>query len=121
MLKASISAVVLAASLAAVPAPAFARHHHDNDGAWVAGAIGLIGGAALAGALMQPSQPEPIYMQPAPPPPVYMQPAPIYMQQAGVNPHVAWCSSRYRSYNAYDNTWVDMYGRLRVCQSPYAQ
>ncbi|WP_237152431.1 BA14K family protein [Oryzibacter oryziterrae] len=119
MFKGTISAVVIATSLAALPAPAFASHNHRD--AFVAGAIGIVGGALLAGALMQPSQPEPMYVQPAPPPPVYMRPAPVYMQQAGMDPHVAWCSSHYRSYNSYDNTWVDMYGRLRVCQSPFDQ
>lgn len=33
--------------------------------------------------------------------------------------HVAWCLSRYRSYNPRSNTWVSYSGRVRQCYSPY--
>jgi hypothetical protein len=33
--------------------------------------------------------------------------------------HVNWCHNRYRSYNAYDNTWLSYSGHIRQCRSPY--
>ncbi len=33
--------------------------------------------------------------------------------------HVSWCSQRYRSYRAYDNTWQPYNGPRRQCVSPY--
>ncbi|MFN0264331.1 BA14K family protein [Tepidamorphus sp. 3E244] len=33
--------------------------------------------------------------------------------------HVNWCHSQYRSYDAYDNTWVSYSGNVRQCRSPY--
>ena len=40
--------------------------------------------------------------------------------QAGVNPrHFDWCSSRYRTYRASDNTYVPRAGVRAQCRSPY--
>lgn len=40
--------------------------------------------------------------------------------EAGINPrHYDWCSSRYRTYRASDNTYVPSAGMRAVCQSPY--
>ena len=33
--------------------------------------------------------------------------------------HVEWCSDRYRSYDARNNTWVSYGGQVRECNSPY--
>lgn len=33
--------------------------------------------------------------------------------------HLNWCSNRYRSYRAYDNSWQPNYGPRRECRSPY--
>ena len=33
--------------------------------------------------------------------------------------HVEWCSNRYRSYRAYDNSYQPNYGPRRQCNSPY--
>ncbi len=33
--------------------------------------------------------------------------------------HVAWCESRYRTYRAFDNTYVASAGIRRSCVSPY--
>ena len=33
--------------------------------------------------------------------------------------HVAWCESRYRTYRAYDNTYVPRAGVRAQCRSPY--
>lgn len=39
---------------------------------------------------------------------------------AGVNPrHIDWCSSRYRTYRASDNTYVPRVGVRAQCNSPY--
>lgn len=35
------------------------------------------------------------------------------------NAHVRWCSQRYRSYRAYDNTFQPYNGPRRQCISPY--
>lgn len=127
-----------AAILSMVAMPAMAdgyRHHHSNRGdVAAAGVIGLIGGAMLGAALASPPSPPdyyappPVYYDPPPPPPVYYRPAPVVVYrpappvvyaEPSSSEHTAWCAGRYRSYNAYDNTWIDNYGRLRPCQSPY--
>lgn len=36
------------------------------------------------------------------------------------NRHYQWCSSRYRTYRASDNTYVPSAGRRAVCNSPYS-
>lgn len=40
---------------------------------------------------------------------------PGYMSPA----HVNWCSNRYRSYRAYDNSFQPYNGPRRMCRSPY--
>ncbi|TYR32506.1 BA14K family protein [Mesorhizobium microcysteis] len=35
--------------------------------------------------------------------------------------HVDWCSSRYRSYNAGDNSYIAYSGGRRTCISPYTE
>lgn len=77
--------------------PGYRRH---NDGWWYPlaafGAGAIIGGA--------------IANQPAPPPPAYGR-----VSQA----HINWCSSRYRTYRAYDNTYAPQVGVRAQCVSPY--
>jgi hypothetical protein len=46
-------------------------------------------------------------------------PAPRYRHRAS-SAHVRWCESRYRSYNAWDNTWQPYHGPRRQCFSPYS-
>ncbi|WP_053239596.1 BA14K family protein [Pleomorphomonas koreensis] len=124
--------VAIAAVLSSLALPALAdgyyHHHHRSNGGDIAaaGVIGLIGGTMLGAALASPPPP-PVYYEPAPPPViyqpapvvVYQQPAPVYAAVPMSGEHQAWCAGRYRSYNAYDNTWVDNRGNLRPCQSPY--
>ena len=38
---------------------------------------------------------------------------------AGGSRHVAWCRSKYRSYDARTNTWIAYGGEVRRCYSPY--
>lgn len=122
-------------SMLAMPAMADDRyyHRHMNRGdVAAAGVIGLIGGTILGAALASP--PPPPYYEPPqvyyapPPPPVVYRPAPVVVYEPAPtvvydapssSQHAAWCAGRYRSYNAYDNTWIDNHGRLRPCQSPY--
>ncbi len=33
--------------------------------------------------------------------------------------HVGWCSKRFRSYNAHDNTYRPYHGPRRQCRSPF--
>ncbi|MCC0050375.1 MAG: BA14K family protein [Rhodobiaceae bacterium] len=36
------------------------------------------------------------------------------------NKHIDWCYRHYpNSYNEYENTYVNLKGRLRTCRSPY--
>ncbi|WP_244494894.1 BA14K family protein [Bosea sp. Root483D1] len=39
--------------------------------------------------------------------------------QSAWSNHVAWCSQRFRSYRASDNTWQPNNGPRRQCVSPY--
>ena len=39
--------------------------------------------------------------------------------RATPNSHAAWCADRYRTYRAYDNTYVPRAGVRAQCQSPY--
>ncbi|WP_420962103.1 BA14K family protein [Brucella sp. IR073] len=75
--------------------PGYRRY---NDGWWYPlAAFGL--GAAIGGAIAnQPTRVVPSY----------------------ANNHVAWCSARYRSYRAYDNTYQPYNGPRRQCYSPYS-
>ncbi|MBT1160144.1 BA14K family protein [Aminobacter anthyllidis] len=41
------------------------------------------------------------------------------LQAETIAAHVAWCSDRYRSYRAYDNSYTPFSGRRRECISPY--
>jgi hypothetical protein len=73
--------------------PGYRRH---SDGWWYPlaafGAGAIIGGAVT-------SQPRPAAGLPA--------------------RHVDWCSARYRTYRAYDNTYAPSVGVRAQCQSPY--
>ena len=103
---AAVLATLVVAATAAAPAPALAGGWVDHRDAVAAGALGLVGGMIIGGALNAG--------------PVYAAPAPVYVPVVdAADAHVAWCSGKYRSYSAYDNTWVDRSGRLRVCRSPY--
>ena len=74
-------------------------------------------GAIIGGALSQPREvyrPIPEYR----PRPVYREYAPAPRRAAGQN-HVNWCFGRYRSYDAYSNTFQPYNGPRQTCYSPY--
>ncbi|NTJ41522.1 BA14K family protein [Agrobacterium larrymoorei] len=87
--------------------PGYRRH---NNGYWfplAAFATGAIVGGAL-------SQPREVYR----PRPVYREYRPVV--RGGVSQsHVNWCYGRYRSYDAYSNTFQPYNGPRRTCYSPY--
>ncbi|WP_320202892.1 BA14K family protein [Agrobacterium rosae] len=39
--------------------------------------------------------------------------------RAGSSSHAEWCADRYRTYRAYDNTYVPRAGVRAQCNSPY--
>ena len=88
------------------------RNRGGDAGAFIAGGIiGLAAGVIAS----QAFQPYPYGYYPPVAQPVY----PAYPAYAYANPHVAWCESKYISYNPQSNTWVDYAGNIRVCVSPY--
>lgn len=77
--------------------PGYRRH---NDGWWYPLAAFGLGAAIIGGMAAQPV--------PAPQLGVPMPAA-----------HVRWCQARYRSYDAYSNTFQPNRGPRQVCVSPY--
>lgn len=88
------------------------RYHRDgyrrhSDGYWYPlaafGAGAIIGGAIAS---------QPRYVEPAS--------RPAYGGGGGLNPrHYEWCSGRYRSYDAYSNSFQPYNGPRQTCYSPY--
>ncbi|MEO1199542.1 MAG: BA14K family protein [Pseudomonadota bacterium] len=89
------------------------RHHNDNGGAVIAGAIiGLAAGAIIAGALDQPDA-------------YVVGPAPTYGGHVGHVGHApepfsrewyAYCSAKYRSFDAATGTFQPYHGPRRLCR-----
>lgn len=80
------------------------RHHRPgyryHNGYWFPLAA-FATGAIIGGALAAP-------------------PAPRAPRAAGINPrHYQWCANRYRSYDAYSNTFQPYHGPRQRCYSPY--
>jgi hypothetical protein len=80
--------------------PGYQRH---GDYWFPAGAF--IAGAIIGGALAQPA-------------PRYYAPRRVYRSN-GNSAHVQWCYDRYRSYDAYSDTYQPYGGPRRTCYSPY--
>ncbi|MBX3531054.1 MAG: BA14K family protein [Rhizobiaceae bacterium] len=49
----------------------------------------------------------------------YRRHAPRHYRVAPVSAHVRWCSAKYRSYRAWDNSFQPYRGGRRECVSPY--
>lgn len=80
--------------------PGYRRH---SDGLWYPLAA-FAAGALIGGAIASEPRREP-------PPPAY---------RSGINPrHYQWCEERYRTYDAYSNTFVTYDGSRVQCYSPY--
>ncbi len=46
---------------------------------------------------------------------------PVVVRPGQMSPaHVSWCSTRYRSYRQWDNTFQPYHGPRRICVSPYS-
>lgn len=93
--------------------PGYRRH----DGYWFPLAA-FATGAIIGGALSQPREvyrPVPEYR----PRPVYREYRPVRRGGMGQS-HVNWCFGRYRSYDAYSNTFQPYHGPRQPCYSPYS-
>ncbi|MFZ5691322.1 MAG: BA14K family protein [Pseudomonadota bacterium] len=81
--------------------PRYYGYRRHNGAAVAAGVIGgLALGAAIAGAAA------------APPPPVAYAPAPVY----GGADWIAYCSSKYRSFNPATGLYLGYDGQYHPCQ-----
>ncbi|OAP38206.1 hypothetical protein AU381_21710 [Sinorhizobium glycinis] len=124
-----IKAAVLSVAAAALVLPTFGTAQAgDNDDAWAAGAVGLVTGTLIGGAIA--SQPryyhEPAYIDPEP---EYYEPRPVYrarpvyrrvvVENYGLEPWTpAWyryCSQRYRSFDPESGTFIGYDGRSHFC------
>ena len=72
----------------------YRRGYRQYNGFWFP-TTAFIAGAIIGGALNQPA-----------------------VRPSG-NAHVRWCTDRWRSYRAYDNTYQPSSGPRRACVSPY--
>ncbi|SMC92106.1 BA14K-like protein [Rhizobium sp. RU36D] len=78
--------------------PGYRRH---DNGMWFPLAA-FAAGALIAGAVAAPSAPRRVY------------------GNGGLNPrHYDWCQGRYRSYDAYSNTFQPYNGPRQQCYSPF--
>lgn len=120
----AIGLVAALASAGAV-APALAvdwRHHHADASApwydqhpWIGMGVGLYYSQypdhvpgypqRLTGTAV------PIY------PVTTARPAPL--ARRSVDAHAQWCAGRYRSYDAWSDTWQPWHGPRRQCRSPF--
>ncbi|WP_027229681.1 BA14K family protein [Phyllobacterium sp. UNC302MFCol5.2] len=98
-------------------------HHNGGDGwAWALG--GLAVGTIIGGLLTQPGYYGPSYYNSGYSGRTYYRPryyAPRYYRQTyyGGSAHTRWCYARYRSYDAYDDTFQPYHGPRQACISPY--
>ncbi|MEY9780516.1 BA14K family protein [Sinorhizobium fredii] len=129
-----LKAAVLSVAAAALVLPTFGTAQAgDHDDAWAAGAVGLVTGTLIGGAIAsQPRYSERVYIDPEPeyyePRPVY-QPRPVYRARPAYRQVVvdsydlepwtpAWyryCSQRYRSFDPESGTFVGYDGRSHFC------
>ena len=97
-------------------------HYNSGDGwAWALG--GLAVGAIIGGLLAQPgyygTNYQDGYYGRTYYRPRYYAPRTYRQTYYGSGAHIRWCYARYRSYDAYDNTFQPYHGPRRGCVSPY--
>jgi BA14K-like protein len=143
LLTATAAALTLSAIGEASADDRYWRHHdrgHNNNNAWVGGAVGLatglIVGSAIANANNGPVYEErryidpPVYEPEYAPPPVYRAPRPVYSQPVYSEPAYGravgamepwspqwqrYCSYRYRTFDPRSGTYVGNDGREHFC------
>lgn len=112
MLKATAAVLAGTLAIASTTVPASAQHwrhghhhHHHRHGGWGPGIAGFAAGALIGGALAAQSRP---YYAPG-----YYAPPPSY----GVvdADDVAYCQSRYRSYDVRSGTYLGYDGQRHPC------
>lgn len=86
------------------------RRGYQRHGDWWFPAGAFIAGAIIGGALADPG---PSYYEP--PRRVYRR-----VERNYDDAHVQWCYDRYRSYDAYSNTFQPYNGPRQICYSPYS-
>lgn len=86
------------------------RQGYRRHGDWWFPAGAFIAGAIIGGALADPG---PTYYEP-------QQPVRRVYRNNYSNAHVQWCYDRYRSYDAYSNTFQPYNGPRQQCYSPYS-
>jgi hypothetical protein len=101
----SFAAVAFAGAVVLGSSPASAQHWHHHHGGGVAAGIigGLAAGAIIGGALA--ARPYPVYEEP-----VYGPPPADY------DDWVAYCSSRYRSFDPASGTYMGYDGVRHPCR-----
>ena len=112
--------MVMTCAAAMTIAPAALGHDNAHATHQIGHFLGGVAVGALIGGALAPRPP--VYVAPAP---VYVAPAPVYVAPAPVyggypQAHYAWCSAKYRSYDAPSNSFQP-YGPYprRACVSPY--
>ena len=121
--KAAVALLALTTIFTTVASAEAGRRERAFAGGVVAGLAGaaILGGIARAheplyapGYHVRPTYYAPVYR------PVYVAPAPVRrVRYRATNAHADWCFARYRSYDAYSDTYQPYHGPRRPCLSPY--
>ena len=112
-LKTTAAAFAAVLALATTAVPANAQHWHHHGGAAVgAGIAGFAAGALIGGALAGPRYygPGPDYYGPG-----YYAPGYVYGSAVNEGDSVAYCQSRYRSYDPSSGTYLGYDGMRHPC------
>jgi len=114
--KTAAVALATVLAVASTTVPASAQHWHHHGGGIGAGIAGFAAGALIGGALA--AQPAPYYYGPG-----YAYGGPGYAYggagyvygAAGPGDAIAYCQSRYRSYDPASGTYLGNDGRRHPC------
>ncbi len=107
---ASLTALALVGAVVLASSPASAQHWRGHRGfGWGGPAAGFVAGAIIGGALAS----RPYYGYPAYGYPVYEEP--VYGYAAPADDAIAYCQSRYRSYDPASGTFLGYDGLRHPC------